>query len=158
MRRVLTVIALAVSLAGPALAVLPQEQLRDTRLEARARRIGAELRCLVCQNQTIDDSDAPLAADLRVLLRQRLLAGDSDRAAKDYIVARYGHYVLLRPPLEAQTLLLWLGPLLALGAGAAAVAGLARSGGGARPVDEPPLSAEERARLAARLDEADGAL
>lgn len=104
-------------LTGPAYAVLPNEQLADPRLEARARAISAELRCVVCQNQTIDDSDAELAHDLRVLLRQRLKAGDTDQQAIAFIVSRYGDYVLLRPPFEPETLLLWLGPLLVLLAG-----------------------------------------
>src|SRR5471030_1562622 len=109
-------------LAAPAFAVLPSEQLANPKLEARARAISAGLRCLVCQNQTIDDSDADLAHDLRVLLRQRLMAGDSDVQATDFIVKRYGNYVLLKPPFDAETLLLWLGPLLFLAAGGAGVA------------------------------------
>ena len=141
--------AAALSLAGPGHAVLPSEQLANPRLEARARRLGAELRCLVCQNQTIDDSDAPLAADIRVLLRQRLLAGDSDRAAIAYIVDRYGHYVLLKPPFEAQTLLLWLGPALLLAAGGSWLVLLRRRAG-----EEPaPLSEEEAATLQRRFAE-----
>src|SRR5215471_12461914 len=106
--------------AVPAHAVLPDEQLRDPKLEARARHISQELRCVVCQNQTIDDSDAPLAHDLRVLLRERLLKGDSDDEAKAFIVKRYGTYVLLRPPFQFDTLPLWLGPLFVLAAGVAA--------------------------------------
>ena len=109
-------------LAGPARAVLPQEQLADPALEARARAISRELRCVVCQNQSIDDSDASLAADLRVLLRERLSAGDSDDQAKAFLVERYGSYVLLKPPLSGETLLLWLGPLLVLVLGGAGVA------------------------------------
>jgi cytochrome c-type biogenesis protein CcmH len=108
--------------AVPAWAVLPDEQLSDPKLEARARHISQELRCVVCQNQTIDDSDAELAHDLRVLLRERLTKGDTDQQAIDYIVKRYGTYVLLDPPFRYDTLLLWLGPLLVLligGAGAA---------------------------------------
>lgn len=99
-------------------AVTPQEILPDKALEARARGISAGLRCLVCQNQSIDDSDAPLAHDLRVLVRERLTAGDTDEQVRDYIVARYGEFVLLRPPFSPETLLLWLMPLIALaGAG-----------------------------------------
>ena len=139
--------ATALALAGPGHAVLPSEQLANPRLEARARRLGAELRCLVCQNQTIDDSEAPLAADIRVLLRQRLLAGDSDRAAKAYIVDRYGHYVLLKPPFETQTMLLWLGPALLLAAGGCWLV-LLRRGGGEEPA---PLSQQEAAALERRL-------
>src|ERR1700744_2781183 len=89
--------------AAPAFAVLPSEQLADPRLEARARTISQELRCVVCQNQTIDDSNAYLAHDLRVLLRQRLSAGDSDQQAIDFIVKRYGDYVLLKPPFKPET-------------------------------------------------------
>ena len=103
-----------VSFAAPAHAVLPSEQLVDPRLESRARAISQELRCVVCQNQTIDDSDATLAHDLRVIVRERLKAGDSDEQVKAYIVKRYGSYVLLKPPLEPATLLLWFGPLLVL--------------------------------------------
>jgi cytochrome c-type biogenesis protein CcmH len=144
--------AAALALAGPVRAVLPQEQLADARQEARARRLGSELRCLVCQNQTIDDSEAPLAADLRVLLRQRLRAGDTDRQAIDYIVERYGHYVLLQPPFELQTALLWLGPALVFAAGAAGVVLFVRRGRGPTPA-EAPLTAEELALLARRLEQ-----
>jgi cytochrome c-type biogenesis protein CcmH len=101
-----------------AFAVQPDEQLADPVLESRAREISAGLRCLVCQNQSIDDSDAPLARDLRILVRERLQAGDSDAGVRDYLVARYGDFILLKPPFEAGTLLLWLTPILALGVGA----------------------------------------
>jgi cytochrome c-type biogenesis protein CcmH len=109
---------LFVLLAGPAWAVLPHERLADPALEARARALSLELRCQVCQNQSIDDSNAPLAADLRKLVRERLSAGDSDAAVLDFVVRRYGDYVLLRPPMRADTLALWYGPfaILALGA------------------------------------------
>ncbi len=132
--------------ASPVLAVNPAEQLRDPKLEARARRIGAELRCVVCQNQTIDDSDAPLAGDLRVLLRQRLAAGDSDAQAIAFVVDRYGRFVLLRPPVERDTLILWWGPAVVVVVGALATLIYAR--GRARSSEPPPLSAEERTRLA----------
>ena len=98
----------------PAYAVEPGEILKDAGLERRARVISAELRCLVCQNQSIDDSNAPLAHDLRILVRERLVAGDSNDQVFDYVVARYGTYVLLKPPLNVNTLLLWLAPLLIL--------------------------------------------
>lgn len=137
------------ALAGPAAAVLPEEQLADPALEARARAISRELRCVVCQNQSIDDSDAFLAADLRVLLRERLAAGDSDEAAKAFVVSRYGSYVLLRPPFEPETLLLWLGPLLVLGIGGAGVAVYLR--GRRAPAETAALSADEQARLGAIL-------
>ncbi|HEX6612068.1 MAG TPA: cytochrome c-type biogenesis protein, partial [Hyphomicrobiaceae bacterium] len=98
-------------------AVEPDEVLADRALEARARQLSAELRCLVCQNQSIDDSDAPLARDLRILVRERLTAGDSDRQVLEFLVARYGEFVLLRPPFNWQTALLWLiGPLVLLAA------------------------------------------
>ena len=103
MRRLALIAATAVALAGSAMAVTTDEQLQDPRLEARARALSQELRCLVCQNQSIDDSAAPLAHDLRVILRERLAAGDSDRQAVDYLVARYGDFVLLRPPFQPDT-------------------------------------------------------
>ena len=103
---------LALALAVPAGAVNPDEILKDSALEARARDISKGLRCVVCQNQSIDDSDAQLARDLRMLVRERLVAGDSDQAVTDYVVSRYGDYVLLRPPVRATTAVLWLGPIL----------------------------------------------
>ena len=99
---------------GSAWAVQPDEMLSNSGLEMRARAIGKELRCLVCQNESIDDSGADLAHDLRVLVRRRLLAGDTDKQVKQYIVARYGTYVLLKPPFIAETYLLWFGPLILL--------------------------------------------
>ncbi len=110
-----------VVLATPALAVEPDEILADPALEARARHISSGLRCLVCQNQSIDDSNAPLARDLRLLVRERLKAGDSDGQVMRFIEDRYGEFVLLRPPFDARTLLLWLAPFLVL-AGAIVVA------------------------------------
>ena len=107
MRR-LALIALLIALAAPAaLAVQPDEILTDPALEARARNLSRELRCMVCQNQSIDDSDAPLARDLRLLVRERLTEGDSDSQVLDFLVARYGEFVLLKPPFELHTLLLW---------------------------------------------------
>jgi cytochrome c-type biogenesis protein CcmH len=108
------VLLAALLVASMASAVEPDEILKDPVLEARARAIGAELRCLVCQNQSIDDSDADLAHDLRLLIRARLKAGDSDTEIERYIVTRYGDYVLLKPPFETKTALLWLGPGLLL--------------------------------------------
>lgn len=93
-------------------AVLPDEVLQDPALEARARDISSHLRCLVCQNESVDDSNAPLARDLRILVRERLKAGDTDRQVIDFLVARYGEFVLLKPRLNEDTLLLWLAPLL----------------------------------------------
>ena len=100
--------------AGSGLAVLPDEVLKDPTLETRARTISQDLRCLVCQNQSIDDSNAPLARDLRVIVRERLTAGDSDSQVFEYVVARYGNFVLLKPPLQADTYLLWTMPFLVL--------------------------------------------
>ncbi len=134
----------ALLLATPAFAVLPSEQLADPALEARARAISTELRCVVCQNQTIDDSDAEVAHDLRVILRERLKAGDSDQQAIAYIVKRYGDYVLLKPPFEWETAILWLGPLAVLLGGALGVGFyLKRRGTGAAE----PLTQDEQARL-----------
>lgn len=141
-------------ISAAALAVEPDEVLSDRALEARARALSAELRCVVCQNQSIDDSNAPLARDLRILLRERLVAGDSDEEVKEFLVDRYGAFVLLRPPFDARTLLLWLTPLIVL-AGAGAVifryaAGWARTA----PAEEVrKLSPEEEARLQALLAE-----
>lgn len=133
----------------PARAVLPSEQLSDPKLETRARAISQELRCVVCQNQTIDDSDADLAHDLRVLLRERLLKGDSDEQAKAFIVKRYGSYVLLKPPFRLETLLLWFGPLLVLIAGGIGAAiYVAR-----RKSIDASLSPEEERQVAALLRE-----
>ena len=105
----------------PVHAVQPDEVLPDPVLEARARALSAELRCLVCQNQSIDDSAAPLARDLRLLVRERLKAGDSDAAVKAYLVSRYGQFVLLRPAFDTENLLLWLTPGLVLGGGVTAM-------------------------------------
>lgn len=98
-------------------AVQPDEMLKDPALEHQAREISSELRCLVCQNQSIDDSDAPLARDLRLIVRERLQAGDSRRDVIDFVVARYGEFILLRPRLSAKTYVLWIAPLLLLGSG-----------------------------------------
>jgi cytochrome c-type biogenesis protein CcmH len=108
--------------AAPAAAVQPDEVLRDPSLETRARSLSHELRCMVCQNQSIDDSDAPLARDLRILVRERLTAGDSDAQVVDFLVARYGEFVLLRPRLAWHTLVLWLAPPVVLIAGAITLA------------------------------------
>jgi cytochrome c-type biogenesis protein CcmH len=128
-------------------AVTPGEMLADPALEARARAIAAELRCLVCQNQSIDDSDASLAKDLRVLVREKLKEGMSDAQVREYIHARYGDFVLLRPPMKPDTLLLWSAPLIALLAGAAAVWIAVRRRSGLAAASPAALTAEERARL-----------
>jgi cytochrome c-type biogenesis protein CcmH len=132
--------------AAPAAGVEPGEMLKDPALEARARRLSQELRCVVCQNQSIDDSNAALAHDLRVLVRERLAAGDSDAQVMAFVEARYGAFVLLRPRLTPQTVLLWTTPLVLL-AGAAAYLWRVRSrAAGARP-EAVPLSPEEQRRL-----------
>jgi cytochrome c-type biogenesis protein CcmH len=107
-------IGVLIAFSAPSLATEPDEILPDPAQEARARDLSQHLRCVVCQNQSIDDSNAELARDLRILLRERIRAGDSDKAAIDYIVARYGNFVLLKPPLQPSTLLLWFGPGLVL--------------------------------------------
>ena len=148
----LIALLLTLLLATPAFAVLPHEQLKDPALEARARAISKELRCVVCQNQTIDESDATLAADLRMIVRERLVAGDSDAEVKAWIVARYGDYVLMRPPFRGETVLLWLGPALVLLLGGIGVVLYLRN---RRPADLA-LSAQEQAELDRLLKE-DGA-
>jgi len=150
-RRVALIAAAVLALAGSAHAVTPDEQLRDPAQEARARALSQELRCLVCQNQSIDDSSAPLAHDLRVILRERIAAGDSDKQAVGYLVARYGDFVLLKPPFQPDTWPLWLGPLAVLLLGGAGVAVYMRGRAGRT---EPPLSATDEAE-AARLLAAD---
>ena len=150
MRR-LALIALLVALAGRAFAVTPDEILKDPKLEARARDLSRELRCMVCQNQSIDDSDAPLAKDLRLLVRERLTNGDSDRQVIDFLVARYGEFVLLRPPLQWHTLLLWGLPPAALLAGGLALFMMARRRK-IGPVPAPELSDTERRRLSTLVE------
>ena len=141
---------LALAVAAPACAIEPQEQLTDPALEARARTLGQELRCLVCQNESIDDSNADLARDLRTIVRERLTAGDSDQQVLGFVTARYGDFVLLRPPVRAGTLLLWFGPVVLLVAAIIAMMLLRRHRAKAEPA---PLSSEEDRRLARLLDE-----
>ena len=118
MRAVLVAMIVVMSYLPPALAMNPDEALADPMLEARARAITREVRCLVCQGESVDESQAPLAADLRKLVRARLVAGDSDQGVRDYLVARYGEYVMLRPPLGGVAIVLWLLPFAVLiGAG-----------------------------------------
>ena len=143
---------LGLALARPAVAVQPNEMLADPGLEARARTISQELRCLVCQNQSIDDSNADLAHDLRVLVRDRLKAGDSDAQVVRYIVDRYGQFVLLKPPLEPITYLLWFGPALVLAGGAVGILlYFRRRRAGA--AEMAPFSAEDEARLKRLLED-----
>ncbi|MBF0249903.1 MAG: cytochrome c-type biogenesis protein CcmH [Alphaproteobacteria bacterium] len=152
-----TLIAAALLAALPfaqAWAVEPHEILKDPTLEARAREVGKQLRCVVCQNQAIDDSNAELAGDMRVLVRERIQAGDSNQQVIDYMVDRYGDYVLLDPPFKARTLVLWIGPgvIALLGLGWLASYFRRREGVGGQTVvaageQVQPLSDEERRRL-----------
>jgi cytochrome c-type biogenesis protein CcmH len=143
----------ALATAGTALAVQPDEVLKDSALELRARNLSSELRCMVCQNQSIDDSEAPLARDLRVLVRERLTKGDSDQQVLDFLVARYGEFVLLRPRLEWHTLLLWGLPPAALIAGAIGLVLMARRRKETSLAAEA-LSPEEQRRLSTLVDSA----
>jgi cytochrome c-type biogenesis protein CcmH len=147
------VLALTLLSASPVLAVQPDEVLRDPALEARARALSKELRCMVCQNQSIDDSDAPLARDLRILVRERLTAGDSDAKVIDFLIARYGEFVLLKPRFGAETALLWSAPLIALVAGGwLVIVALRRRRSEIESLKpEPSLSADEQARVAELL-------
>ena len=146
-----TSFALMVALAAPAAhAVQPDEIMSDPARESRARELSRELRCMVCQNQSIDDSDAPLARDLRLLVRERIASGDSDSQVIDFLVARYGEFVLLKPRFNSHTLLLWLLPPLALaGGGFALWANMRRRSGTNAGEDESlrKLTADEEARL-----------
>lgn len=157
-RRPVLAVLLALVLAGvlvvlatpAARAVEPSERLANPVLEARAEAIGRELRCLVCQNESIEDSSAALAHDLRVLIRRHIAAGDSDQQVIDFLVHRYGIFVLLDPPFEPVTYLLWLGPpLLLLGVGGVLIVRARRR----RSLLPPPLSTEESARAAGLLGE-----
>lgn len=152
-RRGLLALALLALVAAPAVAVEPSEQLKNPALEARAREISSGLRCLVCQNETIDESGASLAHDIRILLRERLTAGDTDEQAVKAIVDRYGEFVLLDPPVRPATYVLWFGPGVILLAGLlGGIAWLRRRAGTA---EAAPLSPDERRRLDTILREAD---
>jgi cytochrome c-type biogenesis protein CcmH len=139
-------LAITLPAAWPAHAVEPDEVLQDPALEARARTISEGLRCLVCQNQSIDDSEAPLAKDLRLLVRERLKAGDSNEQIVDFIVARYGEFVLLKPRFETHTLLLWLATPAVFFAALLIIA-LAYRRRKAEAANPPPLSVAERRKL-----------
>lgn len=152
MIRFLAALFLILAIAAPAHAVNPDEVLADPALEQRARDISAKLRCLVCQNQSIDDSNAKLAKDLRVIVRERLTAGDSNAQAIDYIVARYGEFVLLRPVFAWHTLMLWIAAPLALLGGFILLWRQARN---PRPNSPVKLSAAEKKKIAALLDDGD---
>ena len=152
MTRLWAILLLAL-IAAPALAVEPSERLSDPALEARARALSGQMRCLVCQNESIDESGAPLAHDLRVLLRERIAAGDSDAQAVKFLTDRYGDFVLLRPPVEPATYALWFGPvaLLLLAAGGSLVYLRRRK---AAP-EAVPLSSTEAVRLERLLRDGD---
>lgn len=154
MRRMMAAILALMLLALPAVhAVQPDEIMSDPAKEARARELSRELRCMVCQNQSIDDSDAPLARDLRLLVRERIAAGDSNAQVLDFLVARYGEFVLLKPRFERQTMLLWLlAPLLLAGGGLALWRQNRRRAQVGADVPSP-LTPDEQARLAALMSE-----
>jgi cytochrome c-type biogenesis protein CcmH len=151
MKRIILCLFLAAAVPAPALAVQPDEVLKDQGLEHRAREISSGLRCLVCQNQSIDESDAPLARDLRILVRDRLKEGDSDAQVRDYVVQRYGEFVLLKPVFALHTAILWLTPVLVLILGVVGLYGVLR-----RRRDRPATAAldpAEQDALAALLRE-----
>jgi len=153
MRRLAAIaLVLAAIASSSSLAVQPEEMLRDPKLEARARELSRELRCMVCQNQSIDESEAPLARDLRLLVRERITKGDTDQQVLDFLVVRYGEFVLLKPPLESKTIILWALPPVALLAGAISLFFAVRR---RRTVQLEPatLSIEERRRLSTLVDE-----
>jgi len=152
LKRILTSLVVAIGIAGSsaAYAVQPDEIMSDSAKELRARNLSRELRCMVCQNQSIDDSEAPLARDLRLLVRERIAAGDSDAQVMDFLVARYGEFVLLKPELNPHTLLLWLLPPLALAGGGFALWTYGRRRAKSATAEDPSsvkLTAEEEARL-----------
>jgi cytochrome c-type biogenesis protein CcmH len=143
MRRALIIVLSLMLHLSPACAVEPDEILADPVLESRARALSAGFRCLVCQNQSIDDSDAPLARDLRLLIRERLQSGDTDSEVRNYVVSRYGDFVLLRPPFGSRTLFLWLSPFLLLLAAILFIVLRRRLS----PASDSPLTESEEQRL-----------
>lgn len=147
MRAIALAAMLGLAAVTAAVAVEPDERLADPALEARARGLSSELRCLVCQNQSIDDSNADLAHDLRVLIRERLTAGDSDQQVLQFMVRRYGDFILLRPPVQPDTYVLWFGPFAVLVLGALGAAVYLRRSRRAPPRAPAPLSADERRKL-----------
>jgi cytochrome c-type biogenesis protein CcmH len=148
MRRFIFALIAALSVMSAVFAVEPDEVLSDSALEARARALSKTLRCMVCQNQSIDDSNAPLARDLRLLLRERLKAGESDAEIRDFLVSRYGEFVLLEPRLSAHTVMLWALPAFGLALGGITFLLVSRR---KSRVSENPLSLEEKQRLARLL-------
>jgi cytochrome c-type biogenesis protein CcmH len=156
MKRLLALLALLCLVAIPhiAVAVEPGEMLKDPKLEARARELSSELRCMVCQNESIDESQATLAHDLRVLIRQRIAAGESNQQVRDYLVSRYGDFILLKPPFKLETLLLWGTPLLLLFCGGGAI--LLSLGRRAPSLKPASLSATEQEKLATLMRKDEG--
>ena len=158
MRLSFALLAIVLLFAGPAAAVEPDEMLDDPKLEQRAREISAEVRCLVCQNQSIDESNAKLAADLRVLIRERLKAGDTNEEVFDFLVARYGEFVLLDPPVKPKTYVLWYGPAVLVVLGAVGIAVyFRRRRANAATASGGRLSREETERLQRILEHGDEA-
>lgn len=153
MRRLGFALALGLMAATPAFAADPSEMLKDPVLENRAEKLGKELRCLVCQNESIEDSNADLAKDLRIIVREQIQNGKSDADVKKFVVDRYGDYVLLKPPFKASTLVLWVGPfaLFALGLGAAWAFYRRRGTATGAPAQPVPLTDAEKRRLDAIL-------
>lgn len=152
-RLFLILVASLALMAHPAAATEPDEILADPDKEGRARAITRELRCVVCQNQSVDDSEAPLAKDIRTLVRERIVAGDTDAQVRDFVVSRYGQYVLLRPPLGVDTALIWIGPFVLFGVALVVATIYLRR---ARPAGNAPaaaLTAEEEKHLAAMLED-----
>lgn len=156
MSRLALALAAMLALSAPAFAADPSEMLKDPGLEKRAQVLGKDLRCLVCQNESIEDSNADLARDLRIIVRERISAGDSDEQVRRFVVDRYGDYVLLKPPFKASTLVLWLGPFLLFALGLAVVWGFyQRRGREAEALRPAPLSPDEKRRLDALLKDSD---
>jgi cytochrome c-type biogenesis protein CcmH len=152
MKRLIGLFLLLLVSASPSCAVEPDELLKDPGLESRARSISSELRCLVCQNQSIDDSHAPLARDLRVLVRQKLIDGAGDDEIRNFLVDRYGDFILLKPRFSADTLILWFAPFMVLAFGGFSIFRVARRRAGLKSA---PLDASERLHLDALLKEKD---
>ena len=156
MRRVAAIaLVLGTIASSSSLAVQPGEMLKDPKLEARARELSRELRCMVCQNQSIDESEAPLARDLRLLVRERLTKGDTDQQVLDFLVVRYGEFVLLKPPLESSTIILWALPPVALLAGAVGLFFALRRRRTAQ-LEPATLSNEEQRKLSTLVDKPPG--
>lgn len=155
MKNFLMLLGVIALLHSPAQAVEPDEMLKDPALEERAREVSKDLRCVVCQNQSIDDSDSGIAKKMRVLVRDRISQGDSNQEVKDYLVSRYGDFVLLKPPVKGKTLVLWFGPAAMILIGLIGIIFYYRKRNTQTPANTgaAPLSAEEQARLDAILKE-----